>query len=503
MKKKKRKVLKIEQKILIICMAIVVFLIILALCLLGTQRSDKITQSKEYKVDQELTSIRDVIEYLESTYYSEGKSDVNDYDLDIYVSFKCNLFDEEKSNEMYFTNLYEKIALVTDMKSFRLIDDAKDIVIEVKCNSTGISNVKINGIENYFKKEESHRSKENELIVDNIELEVNSSELQSLIDANWIAKNSNLGTVESRYNKYDIYFDEGYEIRSIKGKVYNIVFNENYDSKVVEGFKPDDNLERIEADLGTSYKDALILGYKTKDYYVYFSGNQISIYPRYKTDYTEFENLIKEYDKNKDINDFADKLTDIWPDYDQYTYADDYFKIDYTSKGVVVQYSSSNPEGIQIYENYTGELKQEKTDYKDVYYKLDQNLLIQKETERIMQISLYNNSDITEDPLHYSKRFFLNMTAVDDMFYNKIKILSLDDRFPNNEFDETLTIYTYIWADDSHLVYSIYGDGIYIYNAETRETEKILSDDEAFEITNYDRENNVIEYDGKQTEISF
>ncbi len=503
MKKKKKKILKFRQKILILSVAIIGFLIILLLCVWGINNKTNNNKQTEYSIDQELKSVKEVIEYLGSTYYSEENSKEDGYDLDIYVLFQYNLFEENESKEIYFTNLYEKVALVTEMKSFRLIDSKKNITIEVKCTTSGISEVYINGQENYFKNEESKRSKENELVVDSISLEVNSNELKSLIDANWIVKNANIGVAESRYNKYDIYFDEGYEIRTIKGKVFNIVFNEKYNQKVVEGFKPGDNLERIEANLGTSYKDAQILGYKTKEYYIYFSNEQISIYPRYKVDYTEFENLIKEYDKNKNINDFADKLTDIWPEYDKYIYDTDFFEIDYTVRGVVVQYSSSNPEGIQIYENYGGDLKQEKTDYKDVYYKLDQNLLIQKETERIMQNSLYDNSGIEDDPIHYSHRFFLNMTAVDDMFFNKIKVLSLDEEFPNNEFDETITIYTYIWADDIHLVYSIYEDGIYIYDAEKRTTEKILSGDDSYEITNYNRETNIIEYDGKQAELSF
>ena len=36
---------------------------------------------------------------------------------------------------------------------------------------------------------------------------------------------------------YDIYFDEGYEVRTIQGRVFNIVFTKKYNKPVIEGFK--------------------------------------------------------------------------------------------------------------------------------------------------------------------------------------------------------------------------------------------------------------------------
>ena len=500
--KKKKKVLTAKQIIIILSTMILGFIVIVSLSLSVTKRIKNQNIQTEYEINQELTSIKQVVEYLESRYYYEEKSNTNGYDLDIYLSFKYNLYENDKSEEIYFTNFYEKIAAVTKNNSFRLIDTEKNIIIEVKCSSSRIFEVKINGEENYFKNENSRRSKKNELTVDTIELTADSSVLKRLIDSSWIVSNSNVGIAESRYNKYDIYFDEGYEIKTIKGKVYNIVFNKKYNEKIAGGFKVGDDLERIEANIGTSYKSLSLLGYKTKDYYIYFSKDQISIYPRYKSDYSEFEKLVKEYDKNKNINDFADKLTDIWPDYDKYTYDSNFFEIRYTVKGVAIHYSSSNPQGIQIYENYEGALKDEKTDYKDVYYKLNENLIIQAEKERLMNDSLYDNSRIEEDPLHYSHKFFLSMKA-SDMFYNKIKIIALDKNYPNNEFDEEITIYTYIWGDDTHLIYSIYNDGIYLYDAENRSTEKLLSGKEEFKIIDYDRDTNIMKYDNKEVKISF
>lgn len=77
-----------------------------------------------------------------------------------------------------------------------------------------------------------------------------------------------------------------------------------------------------------------------------------------------------------------DKLTDIWPDYDSYNYDSDYVEIYYSLKGVRIAFSSHNKEGIEIYENYKGDLKKEQSKLTDVYYKLDQNLFVRSRTKK-------------------------------------------------------------------------------------------------------------------------
>ena len=81
--------------------------------------------------------------------------------------------------------------------------------------------------------------------------------------------------------------------------------------------------------------------------------------------------------------------------------------------------------------------------------------------------------------------------------------MSIDKEHPNNEFDDTLEITSYVWADDSHMIYGVSGDGIYIYDAENRTTEKILSGKDTYKITNYNRETEIIEYDDVKAKINF
>lgn len=501
MKKKKKKKFSRKEKIKIICLSIVVFIIVLLLSLLPTRINEKEKNNpEEIDFNQSLTTVEDVVEYLENDFISMEDSKTEGYDIDIYANLKYNLFENNISKEPYYRNFYEKIAIVTNFKSFRLIDSSKKITIEVKCSSQKISEVKINGQENYYKKQQSSINKENTLKIETSNIKVNSDILQKLINEKWNPTNVNFGTKESKYEKYDIYFDEGYKVRIIQGKVFNIIFTKKYKEQVVGNYKVGEDLNKIEAELGTSYKETKMLGYRTDNYYVVFTEDEISIYPNIQYDYTEFEKLVKEYDEKKDINDFMDKLTDLWPDYTSYTYDKNYVSITYTLKGVNINFTSTKKEGIEIYENYTGDLKYDKKEYTDLYYRTNETLIMKYETEKKMK-QMYDDSNKENDPIHYSNKFYLNYLSNGDQ-YQKIRIMSLDGESPDNEFEEETVITSYVWADDTHLIYGIQNDGIYVYNAETREKEKILSGENSYKITGYDRTTNTIEYDDTKARIN-
>lgn len=501
--KKNKKNSKKNNKIIVITVIIVIFILILVLISVNknTTQEENILQDNS-SLNQNLTSVEEVVKYLESTFISMYDSKTDGYDLDINVVFKYKLYENDESKEIYFTNFYEKIAMVTNFKSFRIIDNVNNIVIEVKCNSNGISEVKINGETNYFKLEESKRSALKANKIKEIDLEVNSSQLQDLIDNNWNPKKVNLGTKESSFYKYDIYFDEGYDVRTIQGKVFNIVFTKKYNSEVVAGYKPGDAITEIQEKLGEGFEEQQLIGYKTEDFYVWFSDDEISIYPRYSVDYEEFEELANEYEKNPEPNNFMYKITDIWQDYDLYTSSEGYVQIKYTNKGMMFEYSVSNKAGIQIFENYSGELKDNFENYKNVYYQLDKPLSAETEVDRRYTKLVCDNNALYSDPLHASKEFCLITSYNDDESYSNVKIKSLNEDYPDYEFDDSFSFNTYIWADDSHLIYSIKNNGIYIYNAKTRENTRLLDGKKDFNITDYDRENSILIYDETEKKIN-
>ena len=501
-KKKKKSVLKKKEKIVIVIAGVLLFIITLGVALMPTRKQTKNQTTNSTDLNRDLTSIREVVEYLEATYISTENSKTSGYEIDIYVYFPYDLFEENISKESYFKNFYEKIAMVTNFKSFRIIDSQRDITIEVKCNNGKITEVKINGEIDYFKKELSKRNQENRLDFEIKDFKINSVELESLINNNWVIQNVSLGTPESKFYKYDVYFDEGYEIRTIQGKVFNIVFNKKYGKDVIEDYAPGDNLENIEATLGTPYKYSGMIEYKTKDFYVIFSNDEISIYPNRIFDYTEFEELVEQYNEKQNMNDFIYALTDIWPDYDSYNYSNNNVELSYTLKGVKISFSSKDSEGIQIYENYKGDLRDNPKEYKDTYYMLSKNLMMETEKERKFVHELTGEFGTFEESLQNSDDFVI-LAKYENENYKDVKIYSLKEEYPNNEFEDYISIKSYVWADNDHLIYSISNDGIYIYTATTRQTEKLIEGKQAFEITNYNRDSKVLEYDNQTVTISF
>lgn len=501
MKSKKRNLFTKKQILIMIIVAILFFLLILAIALNPTGKKVMINkEDNNTDINRELKSIEDVIKYYECEYYGTSSSREEGYDIDINVGFRYNLFEDGQSKESFFKSLYERIAMVTEFKNFRLVDQNKDITISVKCYNGKISEVLINGVSDYYKKELSKQSQENALDVKEINVEINSKVLNQLIGANWKIDEIEIGSAESTCNKYDIYFDEGFEVRKIQGRVYNIVFTKKYNKEVIEGFKPGVSLEKVKANLGDSYNEYGFLGYRTKDFYIYFSENEISVYPNLKYDYREFEELVRQYDENGNINEFMDKLTDIWPDYDKYEYDSSYFEIWYTLKGVKIHYNNINPEGIQIYENYKGELKEEKEALRNVYYKLNKNLIIEKEQLRIMTYSMFDNSGVETDPIHYSNKFYFMPGST----FQSTRVISVDGKNPNSDIDILGDINSYVWCDDTHLLFGISLRGLYIYDAEKRELSTLVEGEEnAFEITNFDRNTNILEYDGNKVQIDF
>ena len=405
-KTKKKGVLKKKEKIALAIAGIILFVIILGISLMPTRkRNNQEQKTNNTDLNRELSSVQEIVEYLEATYVSTEDSKASGYDIDIYVNFPYNLYEGEISKEIYFKNFYEKIARITNFKSFRLIDSNRKITIEIKCENGKIKEVKINGETDYYQKTLSAKSKDNMLEFETKEFKINSPELQSLINNNWVTANASLGTPESKFYKYDVYFDEGYEIRTIQGKTFNIVFNKKYGNDVIEGYKPGDDLEKIKTSLGTPYENKNMIEYKTKDFYVIFSNEEISIYPNRRNDYTEFEKLVEKYNEKQEINDFIYELTDIWPDYDIYNNDNNYVELYYTLKGVKISFSSRDSEGIQIYENYKGDLKTNTEDYKNVYYKLDQNLMLEAESERRFVHELTGERGSSEDSILISDEF--------------------------------------------------------------------------------------------------
>ena len=500
MKKKKLKLSKKQKIIIIILVLILFFMMSIAISKVLTSKVQDTNN-----VVENLEEIQSIVERNECTYINDVISKKEGFDLDIYMNFKYPPFVEKESKESFYTIVIENIAVGINYKSFRIIDDKNNLEIEVKCNSESkyIISITINGDEEYFRNKLSEMTINNKKNIVDVEMNINSPELNLLISNNWNTENITLGTKESKYQKYDIYFDEGIEIRTINKKVYNIIFTKNYNKEVVSGLKTSIGIESVKSVLGETYTcdyENSIVGYRTKYFYIFFNGEQISVFPRYSYDYVEFEKLLSEYNEKQDVMDFMDRLTDLWPDYDFYKYDSNYLYISYALKGIAVSYNYlENKQGVIIYENYNGNLKEDIKYYDVVTYALNENPLVKKVSDKIMNESVFGNDDEDkiENPTKYSNKFEMLCDRQNERYVN-IRFISSDKTHPNSELEDNIIVYTYVWLDDENLIYSIQNEGIFVYNAITRNVKKIVEGTEDYKITEYDRNTKILTYDGNK-----
>lgn len=490
--KKKKKMNRKKKIILISSIAVILFILLIVLL--------KVRQeNKEINNINEATTLKQVIEFCECKYISSKESDAENYKMDIYMEFKYNPYEENQSKQPFYDVTIQAIESFLKYRNIRLIDESRNLVIRVETNSTSITKKYFNDLEEseYFNKLLSEANLEEGETLKETSFNINS-ELQTLVENGWKEDNINFGNKTSTFRDYDIYFDEGYRVRTIRGQIYNIVFTDRFEKEVINNIKVGDELGEIKDQLGENYieKDG-ILEYMGKDLYVCFSNDEISIYPRISYDYTSFEKILEQYNEDHNFNNFMNKLTNIWPDYSSYYYDTSYCKIYYPLKGVKIDNSTNALNGIQIFQEYQGNLKNEHKDYYQLYYKTNDSLIIEAEHNRRLEKAEIPDST---DVIISSK--FVRKAEVNDMgqLYD-IAFFSVDGDAPDSELGRDIYVDKCLWYDDENFIYSIKKKGIYMYNCRTRETKTIVSGSDEYAISNFDYNNKILTYDGKDLKI--
>ena len=86
------------KKIIIILMIILVS-IFCVLMMIQNYIKIRNTRIQNAIITGNFDSIKDILEYYDCKYINDKKSDLEGFSVDIYVNFKCNLYDgEERSN---------------------------------------------------------------------------------------------------------------------------------------------------------------------------------------------------------------------------------------------------------------------------------------------------------------------------------------------------------------------------------------------------------------------
>ena len=504
-----KKISKKKKRILIVSSVLVVIMLI-CLTLLTTRKDNP----ENYTSVEQFESIEDVIRYMGCTYIKQQKSKDSNFKEDIYAKFKVDLYEGETSNERFYNQLIELVIKVSDYESVRILDKDRDITIEIQCNTNQreIEKIAINGIEDYFAKEDSRRALENKKNEYITNVTIQASQIKQAITSKWLPRSVNFGTKESEFEGEDIYFDEGIRIKNVSGRIYRMVFTKKYPYEVVNGIKVGTSLDEIKKVLGVPTFDSqeTVIGYRTNEIYIFFSEEEIAVYRVEKQDNTEFLNIVNQYLEDSDFQKFTNQLTTMWQDYDNYIANDYTYELRYTLKGIKIQVSNANKDGIHIYSNYQGfdnVLLKEKLDTGKIHIHGNEDLVYLQEINRIAEQkdmayrydSFYEYTEQSKN-LGKSKLFSYYVNRYDDNSINKISFLSQNENYPDCELKANIN--TYIWLNDRKFIYTIANKGIYVYDLIDRNSQVLLEGKENFNIISIE-DGNILKYDNKAVRIQF
>ena len=494
---------------------IIIITVIILLLVLGNLFSYLINKNKKYDSIDDFDTIKELVEYYGCKYKNTKNSKEDGFTKDIYLSFMDNPIDEEGNTNK---TLYEQIIRLISMKmldNYRLIDEERNLIVRVNVNNNKTINYTINDIDNYFENLKSLYTLNNIKEENTTNINIVSKEIQSMIENNWIRRKVSLGQKTSTYENYDVYWNNGYKIRTINNKIYNIVFIKNYQGDVLQGITVGMTNEEIRNVLGSptyeNHSEIEVIGYKLENLYVFFSDGEISVYRIDEfnaEDNKKFASLTTRFFKDKDYNTFLSELTELYPDYSIYTQENDYINIKYPLRGFEISLGNNIKSGITIYNNFIGnitedismeDVKTNKTLPQNTYLNLEVNLVFYDELERT------NGEIFTRDPLDIenlqkgkfaqSKEFsvYYNDTYSSYTFY------SINKNYPDFEFraQNATGIYS---LNNNLFVYGVTNDGIYVVNAYTMQNAKIIDVEGECIIDRV--ENNTIYYDNTSIKVS-
>lgn len=456
----------------------------------------------------DFSSVKELIEFDGHTYISMQNSTEEGYEKDIYISFsKPTINEDGETNKNLYEIVISHVAGMLKGQNFRIIDTEKNVVVKIKFDENkNVNFYTINDDSKYWEHIKSNHQIDNYTNEPLTSMTITSQVLANIINNNWIYNNINLGTKESAVDNYEIYFDEGYKVRKLGSEIYNIIFTKNYTSELLSGINTTTSVENVENILGKpTYEDdnTGIIGYKCEYFYIFFTGDEISIY--HPDEYNEqdskkFGELVTELNQTGDMNTFLNRLTNIYPSYASYYTIDNYVNIIYPLQGFEVTMGASSNNGITIYSNFQGnitdsitidDLKQNKQMPANVYTRLDTNLVFSEEMQRKIM------DDFNKNP--YDGAYLIQTDDYTIRNQNNTYIFYSRDK---TKVDSTLTINNFnnmVSYNQTTFVYGVTNDGIYVYNAESMTSSKIAEGQGNFNIDKI--ENNTIYYDN--TSVNF
>lgn len=488
------------KKVLIIVLTILIILIIgrIIYLFLG-ENNEPITSVNDFE------SVKELVEYNECEYIRMANSTEEGYEKDIYIEFSKDPIESDGNvNKVLYDNLTSQIAGKLLGTNFRIIDESRNIIIRIQFEGNTVNLYTINNDSQYFEHLKTQYQVGTYEEDSQTPIAIQSNELNAIVNNNWSVNNLNLGSIDSIVNNYDIYFDEGYKIRNLYSNVFNIIFIKNYTNEVFPGITTGMTNEQIQSVLGNptyTGNASGVIGYKNEEFYAFFYDGEISIYRNdqtYSTD--EFLKILNEYNDSGDYNKFVEQVTNLWRDYDSYTKTKDRVILQYTLKGIRIDFNSLSNNGVTVYKNCKGELAEQIKGGSvpaNVYTNLDTDLVFQYEDNRVMQDMMYRHP---VDPIEelYTEDYVVIYEQTTDGGMQNIRFFSRNKEKIDLELKD-IYINSIYKLDENNYIYAIYGRGIYRFNIETHEYQTIIEGNQSFNINKI--ENNIIYYDNTQIEI--
>ncbi len=496
-----------DYRIRIVVLFFAIF-ILLILNMILSRISKQSTDNVEVEHDN-LTNVRQVVEYYKCTYISEEKSQEQGYSLDIYLNFSKLPYDEnDESNEEFYNNIINDIAKVIYYKNFKMIDKENDITIKVTCKNKKVNTFLINDIEDYFIYMDSQISMKNFKEFKTTEFNISSEVLQSVINDGWDNR-YNFGERNSIFEEYYIYFNQGIKVRTIQDKIYNIIFDKNYNGNVINNLFPGITFDSVELSLGNPTfedKENGVIGYKGEGIYVFFSKDEISVYRMINDDTDDFFKLADKFiDSELDLLEFMNELTYMWPDYSKYEYTTDSVYLSYPLKGIEIKINYDDINGILVYNNIKSSPSKiqrylENTNFVaklqlDSVFEVEVKRINNKTTEKERSDKyLESLSDEEKSSIGESLKYYYYPEIDNTKSIYKMKFISKTGDEPNRELNDNIS--SYIWISNDILVYSKKGKGIYSYNLDDGRVTRITEGNDDFVLEKY--ENGKLYYDNKE-----
>lgn len=489
-----------------ILLIILLFLIISILSIINKK-------DVNYNIDiaGEYDSIKELIESYNCKYINDTFVKNREYSTEVNLVFNCNLYENDESNEEIFNSIIDDIARYVGYTNVKMIDETRDITIEIICEGSKIYKIIINGIEDYFIYMNSQLALTRYEKIDCIDLNIEDETLIQLINNRWIS-NVDFGTRESIFKNYNIHFDEGIEYRKIGSDVYNVIYTKKHNGPIVNGLSVGVSIKNVEDYLGEpTFKDKEleVIGYKSNDVYVFFTEDEISIYKNIEYNYDDFWKLCDEFLNDKlDFKSFMNELTYLWRDYSEYKYDSNYMFISYPNRGIDIKLNYEGISGIIVYNNISENLSTIKKylNHTEFVSRLKLDSVFEAEKRRIQSVKKMDNlcrefkenlkEQYTQEELISKESNLYNYYMDLDSIGNVVTtyFIAKDENNINRELNEPIDTFT--WINDYYFVYSIYGKGIYVYNlidgARTTLVERI-EEMRAFKINSY--KDGILTYD--------